>query len=123
MKRQYLICVMVTMLATTGMAQTKRESFKWFDRGDAIYWAGAGLDIASSIDKKEANPLWRDSNHIFSPGKNLAFKFGIWGAFKALESHYTQPKERRMIRWAKIGVGVAFTALAVRNFGVEKVRR
>jgi len=121
---------MMTMLATTGMAQTytaptqtKRESFKWLDKADFVYWGGAGLDVGSSIGKKEANPLWADSNHIFSPGRNLAFKFGIWGAFKALESRYTQPKERRMIRWVKVGAGVAFTALAVRNFGVEKARQ
>lgn len=93
-----------------------------FPLTDAAYWSGASLDLSSSFNKRELNPLFRNQAGIFSPNKNLAFKGGLWGIFKLLEFRYSNPNERRLIRWFKIGGGVAWGALAAHNFGVKRVR-
>ena len=115
---------MILLLATIAAAQQPaREHFKPFNTSDAIYWAGATADLATSLDKREANPAWRDSSGIFSPGRNLAFKGSLWAAFKLLEWKYASPKERRAIAWTKLAVGAVFIGFAVHNAGVEKPRR
>jgi hypothetical protein len=109
MKPLLILC----LLASSVQAQ---EKFKPFNLSDAAFWAGAGLDAASSVGKLEANPLWRNSKGEFSAGKNLAFKSGLWGAFKVLEYHYSTPHQRRVISWVKIGIGCGYGVIAARNF-------
>jgi hypothetical protein len=117
------ICLGV-LLCGNAYSQTpiKREPFKIFTASDGAYWGGVLLDLASSVNKREANPLLRDSSGIFAPGKNIAFKGSIWGAFKLLEWRYDKPSERRTIRGFKIGAGFVWGALAVRNFRIRPAR-
>ncbi len=118
------ICVLC-LLSLTAHSQTaiKQEPFKAFNGSDAIFWAGGSLDAVSTLNKRELNPLFRNDDGIFSPGKNLSFKAGIWGAFKILEYRYRTPRERRAIRWVKIGAGIGYGALSIRNIGISRAQR
>jgi hypothetical protein len=117
------ICVLFALcVVAPAQSNQPRESFKLFTLSDGAFWGGALLDLASSVNKREANPLWRDSQGFFSPGNNLAFKGALWGTFKWLEFRYRSQHERKLIRLVKIGAGVGFSVLAIRNFGVSKVR-
>jgi hypothetical protein len=89
-----------------------------FDKTDAIYWGGAVLDIVSSHGKREGNPLARDKHGNLSLSKGIALKAGAWGVFKLME--YKIPSERKAIRIAKIGAGILFASMVVRNFRIEK---
>jgi len=118
-----VVTVSVLLLATANaQSPSVHNRFKLFNSSDAVYWGGAGADLASSLNKREGNPLWRDQNGIFAPGKNLAFKGIVWGGFKLLESRYSSPNERRAIAWVKYGVGAAFVCIAAHNLGVKQVR-
>ena len=118
------ICLLF-LLAATASPQTpvKQEPFKLFNASDAVYWTGGTLDIVSSLNKRELNPLFRDEAGIFSPSKNLAFKAGIWSAFKLLESRYRTPRQRRAISWVKVGAGIGYGALSIWNFKQPRARR
>lgn len=88
------------------------------DWGDFTYWAGSFADVASSVGKREANPLLRNPDGRFSVGKGLALKGGVYGAIKVIE--YYHPQNRRAMLWFKFGVGVVYGCIAARNFGVKK---
>ena len=115
---RYANALIVTfLLVTSALAQSPQPERRFrLDWADGVYWSGATCDLGSSIGKREANPLWRDNDGIFSPGKNFAFKAGFFGAFKGLEAHYRSPKERRIIRWVKVGAGIAYGIISVHNF-------
>lgn len=121
--RIFALCVVLILAAMAAKAQSpQREHFQWVNTSDAAYWAGGTADALTSVGKREANPLWRQADGTFSPGRNFAFKFGLWGAFKGLEVHYHTPKERRIIAGVKIAVGIGWGALAIRNAGKASVR-
>lgn len=111
--------VVAFLLTTTNAQQPVQEKKFTFDKADTVLLAGFALDAGSSWGKREANPLWRDASGMFSPGKNLVFKASLFGGFKLLEWKYPDGRSRRLIRYVKYGAGVAFSALAIRNFTVK----
>jgi hypothetical protein len=115
-----IILIIILLLPLTTQAQQSRERFKIIEWSDAAYWAGAVFDIASSTGKRELNPLFRDRHGRFTPGRNLAFKAGLWGVFKLTEAVYDKPRERKIIRCVKFGVGVAWGIFTARNFTKDK---
>jgi hypothetical protein len=114
------ILLLILFLPLPVQAQQNREKFKPLDWSDGAYWTGATLDIVSSTGKRELNPLFRNAQGRFTPGKNLAFKAGLWGVFKLTEAVYDKPRERKIIRYFKLGAGVAWAVVAARNFAKER---
>src|SRR5262245_49626292 len=108
-----------TTLTVPAVATGSKSTFR-FDLGDAAYWGGAALDTASSLGKRELSPLFRDERGIYRPGANLALKGGVWGGIKLLEWKY--PERRRTWLWLKIGVGIAYGAVAAHNWQVGRVK-
>lgn len=111
---KYFITIIAFIFIFTSSTYAQ-ERFKPFEWADGVYWGGMGADLVSSIGKRELSPVLRNSTGHFSPAKKFAFSAGVWSAFKLTEYFYTKPKERRIIRWFKVGVGVAWGVVAIRN--------
>lgn len=125
LKRPIVAASLLLLLVTAGLAQgPKPVPFKPFDRYDAAFWAGGGLDIATSIGKREINPLLRDRDGMFSPQRAVALKASLWAAFKLLEYRYDTPRERKLIKYSKAAAGIAFGIVALlHNRNVPPARR
>lgn len=87
---------------------------KWFYVSSAVFATGAILDHTSTsagmkkVGAREANPLLRNSDGGFSPGKHLALTAGIYGASFMLQKKH--PRMANVLRlvggFAKIGVSL-----------------
>ena len=97
----------------------KQRANTYMYLGDLAYWAGAGMDLASSAGQREANPVFLGSDGKFQAGKNLAFKGGLFAALKILDWKYQKPSERKALFITKMLIGAGFGALAARNFSVR----
>ena len=80
------------------------------DAGDAVYWTGSSLDLATSAGKREAG-VFRTADGRFALGPNLALKSGLWAGIKLLE--WKQPQHRKAFMWTKICIGAAYTSVAL----------
>lgn len=86
----------------------------WFYLSSAVFAAGAILDHTSTsagmkkAGAREANPLLRNADGGFSPGKHLALTAGIYGAsFMLQKNHPRMANALRLISgFAKIGVSI-----------------
>ncbi|HWT01216.1 MAG TPA: hypothetical protein VN256_13285 [Pyrinomonadaceae bacterium] len=79
----------------------------------AVYWAGSGMDIASSDQPnfREGNSLFRNERGGTAMGKNIAATLGIYGGTLVVEKF--KPEVAFLIR---MGVGVGRMIVAARNW-------
>jgi hypothetical protein len=92
----------------------KKRFDKWFLASSAVFAVGAVLDHQSTVagmkkaGARELNPLLRNSDGSFSPGKHLALTAGVYGASLMLQRKH--PKMANVLRFiggaAKIGVSI-----------------
>lgn len=110
------------LLAARADSQTLPKSnstWQWTAR--SVYSIGSATDIAYSVGKQEANPLFRTESGRFNVAANVAMSTGIGAAFELLDSRY--PERRRTIRGIQIGVGVArFCVGFFHNRSVRRMR-
>jgi len=92
----------------------KKRFDKWFLASSAVFAVGAIMDHQSTVagmkkaGAREVNPLLRNSDGSFSPGKHLALTAGVYGASLMLQRKH--PKMANVLRLiggaAKIGVSI-----------------
>ncbi len=84
------------------------------------------LDIVSSVGKNEANPTIGNHGGQFNTGRAVMLKSAIFGGMGMVEimaHHFSHSHETdAMFAAGNIAVGGLETAVAVHNFGVEKVK-
>lgn len=92
----------------------KKRFDKWFVASSAVFAVGAIMDHQSTVagmkiaGAREANPLLRNSDGSFSPGKHLALSAGVYGVSLLMQRKH--PKMANVLRFiggaAKIGVSI-----------------
>lgn len=95
-------------------APGKKRFDKWFIASSAVFAVGAIMDHQSTVagmkiaGAREANPLLRNSDGSFSPGKHLALSAGVYGVSLLMQRKH--PKMANILRFiggaAKIGVSI-----------------
>jgi len=91
----------------------KRFKFDWSDLALA---GGMAADTATSIGGHEAG-LFRGRDGKYAVGPNVAFKCGLFAAFKLLEWRY--PEHRKATKILKCIAGAGFGIVAVHNSRVR----
>lgn len=102
-------------LRVKGREVSARKHFdKWFLASSTVFVVGAIMDHQSTsagmkkAGAREANPLLRNSDGSFSPGKHLALTAGVYGVSLMLQRKH--PKMANVLRMiggaAKIGVSI-----------------
>jgi len=116
-------------LPASALRSTRIASVREHDRS-ATLWkvsiatmlAASAFDAASSMGKREQNPLLRSSDGTFGT-KGVALKFGLVGASLAPQIIFRNRKDlRRLFTIINFGDTAMFTAIGVHNLGVKPVQ-
>jgi hypothetical protein len=112
------ILILITLCSICNAQQVK--PFKVFDKYDTVYWIGNGIDIKSSIGKKELNPILRNNQGLYSINKGLLTKSILWVSLKGLQRYY--PDHRKFMQISIASIGIAFGIIGVRNTFIKQSR-
>jgi hypothetical protein len=107
----------VLLLAGVALAQNPQR-FR-LDSSDAAYWSGVGVGtgLTAANPKRllfletRAGQMQIGEKSLYSPGRSLLIRGGIWGGIEALQ--FTKPNHRRLFYWSKIAAGLTYGLIGI----------
>jgi hypothetical protein len=130
--RALLVCLCGASLALIGSAQDRiirsdegrGHQRLWYGSLAALL-AGSTFDLASSVGKRELNPLIASGpNQQFNLGKGIAIKGAIIGGALMIHKLTRAANSKQADRLTSIGnfaAGAAFAAAGVHNMGIKPI--
>ena len=112
-KQILLLLMLLLLVATIGLAQSSKQVAEFALIGSTV------LDIHSSWDRLEGNPILRNGNNRFG-GKGLAIKSALLGS--VLYTQHKTPQHKKLwlvVNYIATGVIVS---VAIHNYRAERWR-
>jgi hypothetical protein len=131
-KRALLVCLCGATLAVSGSAQDRiirsdegRGHQRLWYASLATLIAGSTFDLASSVGKRELNPLLASGpNQQFNLGKGIAIKGGIIAGalmIHRLARTSNSKQAERLTSMGNFAAGAAFAAAGIHNMGIKPI--